>query len=124
MLNRINSIPLHKSYFDLFSLPHRYEIDKGLLKRRYFQASKTSASPRELNEAYSILQDDFLRAKLFTVPCEVDKDFLEECLVMEERIRGGEDLSGELRRRIEECKERYKEPEYVTRWGYYKRLLD
>lgn len=132
-----DSSALDTNYFDLLNLPKSFHIDKTLLKQNYYSASKQShpdlcnkgsmdaADSRVLNKAYSVLNDDFLRAKLFTVPSEsADQSFLEKCIELEDRIVNGEDLSKYLLEKIEECKEHYTDPEYLCRWGYYKRLCE
>lgn len=130
---RWTKIPANKQYFDVLNLPYAYDIDKELLKTNYYLASKLAHPDRRsstgtesalLNKAFSVLRDDFLRAKLFSVPSEVSGEFLEECLVLEERIRKGESLEKYLKERIEDCKKRYFDPKYLGRWGYYERLLE
>lgn len=69
--------------------------------------------------------DDFSRAKLFTTPAEtLGNEFLEECIKLEERITEGENMKEYLKEKVKECRSRYREPEYVAKWAYYKRLLD
>ncbi|ELA41124.1 uncharacterized protein VICG_01823 [Vittaforma corneae ATCC 50505] len=132
-----DSSALDTSYFDLFNLPRSFCIDKTLLKKNYYSASRKShpdlcgknnvsiADSHILNRAYSILNDDFLRAKLFTVPSEsVDPNFLEKCIELEDRIMSGEDLSKHLLEKMEECKAHYADPVYLCKWGYYKRLYE
>ncbi|KAI4292696.1 molecular chaperone HscB [Pancytospora philotis] len=138
-----------KEIFGVFRMPPAFQIDKEQLKREYYRLSKAAhpdvqmrvpstggrgisgALPAQridsaqLNEAYSTLKDDFLRAKLFTSPSEaVSPRFLNECLELEERISRGANLRQELRGRIAECKRHYDDPEWITRWAYYRRLDD
>ena len=125
-----------KYLFKLLKIPFNYNIDRDVLKKNYYQFSKESHPDinhssilsndiKLLNKAYSILNDDFYRAKLFTKPTEVlENEFLEKCLQLEERISEGEDLSKELEKGIDECKSDYRNSKSIAKWAYYKRLLD
>lgn len=127
-----------KMFFQLLKLPLEYNINKELLKKNYFQTSKhshpdiknnslvkTQGDIKLLNKAYSTLNDDFNRAKLFTKPSKkLNSDFLETCLTLEERILQGEDLKTEIEKNIEECKKEYKDPYSVGKWAYFNRLLE
>lgn len=123
-----------KSLFSMFNLPISFEINKDELKKKYYTLSMNNhpdlvkvskIEPQLINNAYETLRDDFLRAKLFTVPSEsLDQAFLEYCIQLEDKIRNGEDLSDFLKGKIDECKARYTDPMAVCKWGYYKRLLD
>lgn len=125
----------NNDYFKILNLPKSFFLDKNVLKDNYYSISKkyhpdiavekNNEMSHILNKAYSILNDDFSRAKLFTVPSEnVEPEFLEKCIELEDRIRKGEDLTKLLEKKIEECKKNYLNKEYVTKWGYYKRLYD
>lgn len=122
-----------KDFFKIFKIPMSFQIDKNELKKRYFDLSKkihpdVSADEQDftfLNKAYSTLSDDYLRAKLFTSPKDkITNDFLMECLDYEERIAQGENLKPILNNLIDECKNHYKDPIWLTKWGYYRRLMD
>lgn len=124
------------SLFRLFDMQPSFHIDKSLLKSKYFEACKrshpdlhadspASVGVQEVNRAYQVLMDDFSRAKLFTTPAEtLGNEFLEECIKLEERITEGENMKEYLKEKVKECRSRYREPEYVAKWAYYKRLLD
>lgn len=61
-----------KNFFEVFSLPHKFEIDSAELEKKYlslqnqFHPDKSGldgiSQSIELNEAYKILSDNFLRA--------------------------------------------------------------
>lgn len=63
---------MSKNYFEIFSLPAKFEIDLVDLEKKYlefqnlFHPDKSSTDEIErsieINEAYKILSDDFLRA--------------------------------------------------------------
>ncbi|KAM0680488.1 hypothetical protein GINT2_001176 [Glugoides intestinalis] len=118
----------------MFELPVSFEINKDKLKKNYYSLSmknhpdlvkNSKIEPQFINNAYEILRDDFLRAKLFTVPSEtLDQSFLEYCIELEDKIRQGNDLSNLLKRKINECKAHYTDPIAICKWGYYQRLLD
>lgn len=124
-----------KFLFKILNLPIQYNVDRDLLKKNYYSISKevhpdisTHSSVQDikiLNRAYSTLNDDFYRAKLFTKPSsQLDSNFLEKCLELEERIHKGEDLSSELNKKIDKCKIDYSNPNSLAKWAYYRRLLD
>ena len=140
-----------KEVYGIFGMAPSYTVDKGALKKKYYELSKqthpdrarygndgdsasdkktqmvygTEKTSSSVNEAYKILSDDFLRAKLFATPSDtIDQGFLTECLELEERIRDGEDIKEELNSRIEQCKRHFQSPEWLSKWAYYKRLLD
>ena len=106
------------------------------MKKKYFEQSKRN-NTSELNKAYELLKDDYKRAQLFNsnsikennIIC--DKNFLNECLMFEEKIKQNQynyeelsKLSSELDSKISICKENYDKPQYLTKWSYYKRLKD
>lgn len=118
-------------YYGVFGLPLAYDIDKGKLKTAYYTLSRTQhpdiaarddGSSAGLNSAYATLCDDFLRARLFTDPTSPSPEFLLDCLELETRIRGGEDLRPLLRGRIAECTLNYNNPVCLAQWAYYRRL--
>ncbi|KAI5149480.1 molecular chaperone HscB [Enteropsectra breve] len=133
MLNK----DLHKTY-RVFDLPLKYEIDKNELKDKYYDMIKKShpdalaargsgiwnkKEASTLNNAYAVLSDDFMRAKLFTTPSsKIDQQFLGECLDLEDRINEGEPIAGYLDERIAACRNNYTSPEWVSKWAYYERL--
>lgn len=118
-------------YYSILGMPPVYEIDKGQLKSAYYSLSKSQHpdvtnndgnSSASLNSAYTTLSDDFLRARLFTNPGTPSPEFLMDCLELETRIRGGEDLRPLLRERIRECTQNYSNPVSLAQWAYYRRL--
>jgi len=132
-----NLEPKESVYFDILKLPKQYFIDKYMLKKNYYEVSKKNhpdllkrpsegeISSNIINKAYQILNDDFLRAKLFTVSSEaLPHQFLDECLEMEDKIKKGIDLKGCIVKKIQECKNNYFDPVWVSKWAYYRRLLD
>lgn len=138
-LTKLTSKPAREAVYGLLGIPCVYEIDKDVLKRNYHAAVRavhpdgsgdtvstvsSNYSSAALNHAFATLKDDFLRARLFTVPAPVSGAFLGECIELDERIRQGEDLTGYLEERIRECMKRYEDPESVTKWGYYRRLQE
>lgn len=123
-----------KAIFGIFSLPPVYNVDKARLKKAYYALSRathpdvsrnSTARSSFLNSAYATLNDDFLRAKLFSSPSNtLSARFLQHCLALEERIASGEDLRALIDRYIAECMEHYSEPEWLSKWAYYKRLRE
>lgn len=124
-----------KEYFDIFGIDPCYKINKNLLKKRYYSLIKSchpdinnnlgEAEIFRINKAYSTLSNDFERAKLFGMPSEnIEQRFLEDCLALEERIGLGENITELLKKKINECKEQYNNPDALSKWGYYQRLLD
>ena len=124
------------SIFKLFEIPVQYNIYFLELKKKYFEQSKRN-NTSELNKAYELLKDDYKRAQLFNsnsikennIIC--DKNFLNECLMFEEKIKQNQynyeelsKLTSELDSKISICKENYDKPQYLTKWSYYKRLKD
>ena len=86
------------------------------LKKKYFEQSKRN-NTSELNKAYELLKDDYKRAQLFNsnsikennIIC--DKNFLNECLMFEEKIKQNQynyeelsKLTSELDSKISICK--------------------
>lgn len=129
-ITKLNSI------FKLFEIPVQYNIDLLELKKKYFEQSKKN-NTSELNKAYELLKDDYKRAQLFNSsnPKEndiiCDKNFLNECLMFEEKIKQNQynykelsKLTSELNSKIDICKENYNKPQYLTKWSYYRRLKD
>jgi len=112
-----------KNFFEIFSLPRKFEIDLSELERKYFEfqnqfhPDKSSADDVsksiEINEGYKILSDDFLRAcyllELNGVDilknekaAKVDFATLEEVLELQEKIAeiSNKDEIEELRKKI------------------------
>jgi hypothetical protein len=119
-------------YFNLFKLPFNYNLNKDELKKNYYKLSKElhpdmkgDTKNYQLNSAYLILKDDFSRAKLFTKPIEkLNNKFLEKCIKLEEKIERGEDVEEKIKRKIEECKEKFDDEKSVGKWAYYERLKE
>jgi molecular chaperone HscB len=71
-----------QNYFELFSLPQVFEIDLGELEKKYLefqrqfhpdQSSSGDVSRSiEINEAYKVLTDDFLRACYLLLLMDID----------------------------------------------------
>lgn len=126
--------PEAKQLYGIFGLPRTFSIDKEQLRKRYYSVSRQNhpditGSPKldahSVNRAFSILNDDLSRARLFTRPGEsISQTFLSHCLDLEEKIRNGADLKDAIAHRIEECKMNYGDPAWVCKWGYYQKLLD
>lgn len=126
--------PEVKLYYDIFKLPKTYLIDKSILKKKYYEMSKkyhpdvnneSEISPNLINKAYLQLKDDFYRAKLFTPnEAQLPYKFLEKCLDFESRIKSGEQLKDKILKKIEKCKKNYLDPIWVSKWSYYRRLLN
>jgi len=111
-----------KNFFDLFSLPQKFSIDFSVLEKKYlefqkqFHPDKSSSDDIsksiEINEAYKILSDDFLRAcyllRLKGVDIlnderavKVDITTLEQQLELQEKISEiSKDEIDELRKKI------------------------
>lgn len=128
--------------YKIFNLPKSFHIDKNVLKNEYYKLNKKyhpdilkneDNKIKEINIAYKILQDDYLRAKyLHEKPIEqkMNQDFLVEVLDLEERINDNLDNQKELIKlkdflhtKIQECINKYKNPFYLGKWGYYRRLV-
>lgn len=126
--------------YKIFSLPRSFFVDKNILKNKYYKLSKKyhpdllktdTGKIKEVNSAYKVLQDDYLRAKyLYKDPLDtkMNQEFLIEVLDLEERIDDS-NSQDELRKikdildqKIDECKKNYKDPVYLGKWGYYRRL--
>lgn len=130
-----NMLKKAKEYFDLFGIPLRYEINKDILKQKYYSLVKNThpdlnleqneSSASYINRAYQIMNDDYMRAKLFTVPSqELSPGFLSKCLLIEEKLNEGTDMTSKIDNQIEKCKKRYDKPKWITKWAYFKRLRD
>lgn len=134
MARTIKFTPEAKIFYDIFSLPRTFSIDKGQLKKNYYSISRQShpditnsatLDAHSVNRAFSVLNDDLSRAKLFTRPSKsIPQSFLSHCLDLEEKIRNGADLKDDIMSSIEECKKHYDDPVWVCKWSYYQRLLD
>ena len=119
-------------FYNLLKIPFEYQINKEILKKNYYKISMETHpdithenSFNSLNKAFSILKDDFERAKLFTKPVEtLESKFLEKCIKLEEKIIKGEDLTEKLNKKIEKCKSKFDDSVSVGKWAYFKRLLE
>ncbi|KAM0671536.1 molecular chaperone [Ordospora colligata] len=85
----------------------------------------------EINKAYSILKDDFSRAKYLNnlEPLSVSQEFLIEMLDYEDAISNitsshqEQTIRNDLLQRIDQCKYNYSNAEYLSKWAYYERLI-
>lgn len=132
-------------YFDIFGIEPSFAIDQGVLKERYFEVSKKHHPDRpraasaddkttieEINKAYGVLKDDLSRARYLsnTPRFDVDKKFLMDVLDYEEAIsatRSDEEqrkIKDDLQGKISQCKKHHLDREYLTKWGYYERLME
>jgi DnaJ-domain-containing protein 1 len=136
------ALPTPHNYFSIFSLKPQFLIDQGDLKRTYFALSRenhpdtaregSTTDIQELNRAYRVLSNDFLRAKYLTGFGDVkaDQPFLLSVLEVEESIDGTDDPEGlgaikrALDSRISECKLNYNKREFMGKWPYYERLKE
>ncbi|KAL6121275.1 hypothetical protein NUSPORA_01829 [Nucleospora cyclopteri] len=126
-------------YLSLLDLPLTYLINKSTLKNNYYQKVKRATDEKQveqLNLAYKMLTDDFLRAKYVQgilekneKEPEIDFLFLSKCLEIEEEIKENEnkteklkEIDKKLEEQIEECKLNYKEMKYLNKWSYLRRL--
>ncbi|ORD95588.1 HSCB [Hepatospora eriocheir] len=130
--------------FSVFKYQPVFKIDKYKLKKDYFKLIKSNHPDNpissntidvsKINDAYKILNDDYLRAKYLTK--DVDNKyindnrndlFLLECLEIESKINDGFNLDfikKYLENKIEECKRNYKNISYFNKWTYYRNLLN
>lgn len=136
------ALPLSLRYFDIFGMYPSFDIDQASLKKRYFELSRRhhpdrlhgnmtrETSIEEVNKAYSVLRDDFLRAKYLSNGdgFKVDKEFLVDMLEYEEAISNicSSEEEGRIRKDLEdkiaECRLNFANKEYLCKWGYYERL--
>lgn len=136
----------HPNHFSLFNMPVSFFIDKKKLKNRYYTQAKlyhpsinTNGDEKFLSikKAYDTLNNDLLRAdylykhthsitdkmKENTKPC--NGSFLSDVLHLSERISNNDRSAiQELNERIDQCKERYYDPEYIKRWKYYEKIKE
>lgn len=85
----------------------------------------------EINKAYSILKDDFSRAKHLSCiePSPVSQEFLIEMLDYEDAISSitsnhqEQAIRNDLLQRIEQCKLNHSNAEHLSKWAYYERLI-
>ncbi|ORD98915.1 HSCB [Hepatospora eriocheir] len=130
--------------FSVFKYQPEFKIDKNKLKKDYFKLIKSNhpdnpissntVDVSKINDAYKILNDDYLRAKYLTkdVNNKYINDnrndlFLLECLEIESKINDGVNLDfikRYLENKIEECKRNYKNISYFNKWTYYRNLLN
>ncbi|KAK6089338.1 hypothetical protein P3W45_001661 [Vairimorpha bombi] len=107
--------------YKVFNLPRSFHIDKKILKNEYFKLNKKyhpdllkteNGKIKDINSAYKILQDDYLRAKyLFKGPLDnkMSQEFLIEVLDLEERIDESKsqnelrEIKDLLDQKIDEC---------------------
>ncbi|ORD95256.1 HSCB [Hepatospora eriocheir] len=130
--------------FSVFKYQPEFKIDKNKLKKDYFKLIKSNHPDNlisyntidvsKINDAYKILNDDYLRANYLTKDLnnKYRNDnrndlFLLECLEIESKINDGVNLDfikRYLENKIEECKRNYKNISYFNKWTYYRNLLN
>ena len=126
------------NFFEILKVPVSFNLDKQLLKKNYFYLSKSEKNDHLMNKAFSILNDDYLRAleiyrmknKRIINENSINSDvFLSECLDIEEAIYNNREnkeelnkISDILNKEIELCKDNYTKMEYLNKWSYLRRL--
>lgn len=112
-------------YFALFNIQPKFDIDLGLLEKKYIELSKifhpdnhtlgcekSIESTININKAYQILKSPLKRAEYLlsllnaTKNCNVDPEILEESMQIRESIFSGNDkqiLTKTIESKIKEC---------------------